>query len=70
MLALQDFKCAIDGQALNIDDAIFGHDTAWADGGQIEEGAIIRKVHNVNMGTTTLDEYRLILEMRKQKELT
>lgn len=70
LLALQDFKCAIDGQALSIDDAIFGHDTAWADGGQIEEGAIIRKIHNVNMGTTTLDEYRLILEMRKQKELT
>jgi hypothetical protein len=70
MLALQDFKCAIDGQSLSIDDAIFGHDTAWANGGQIEEGAIIRKIHNVNMGTTTLDEYRLILEMRKQKELT
>ncbi len=70
MLSIQDFKCAIDGQSLSIDDAIFGHDTAWADGGQIEEGAIIRKVHNVNMGTTTLDEYRLILSMRKEKELT
>jgi hypothetical protein len=69
MLALQDFKCAIDGQALSIDDAIFGHDTAWAQGGQIEEGAIIRKIHNVNMGTTTLDEYRMILEIRQNKSV-
>jgi hypothetical protein len=67
MLALQDFKCAIDGEPLSIDDAIFGHDTAWASGGQIEEGAIIRKVHNVNMGTTTIDEYRMILNLRKEK---
>jgi hypothetical protein len=66
-LALQDFKCAIDGLPLSIDDAIFGHDTAWAQGGQIEEGAIIRKIHNINMGTTTIEEYRVILEMRKNK---
>lgn len=65
MLAKQGFRCAIDGEPLDIDDAIFGHDTAWAHGGQIEEGAIIRKIHNVNMGTTTLDEYRMILKMRK-----
>lgn len=65
MLAKQGFRCAIDGQPLDIDDAIFGHDTAWAHGGQIEDGAIIRKIHNVNMGTTTLEEYRMILKMRQ-----
>ena len=67
MLAEQGFVCAIDGEPLDIKDAIFGHDTAWAHGGQIEDGAIIRKIHNVNMGTTTLDEYRMILELRKNK---
>ena len=66
MLAKQGFRCAIDGDPLSIDDAIFGHDTAWAHGGKIDGGAIIRKVHNVEMGTTTLDEYRMILKMRKE----
>lgn len=64
LLVNQDFRCFIDGEPLDIKDAIFGHDTAWSKGGQIEDGAIIRKVHNVNMGTTTLDEYRNILKMR------
>lgn len=67
MLAKQGFRCAIDGEPLDIEDAIFGHDTAWAHGGQIEDGMIIRKTHNVNMGTTTIDEYRMILELRKAK---
>lgn len=67
MLAQQGFVCAIDGEPLDINDAIFGHDTAWAHGGQIEDGVIIRKTHNVNMGTTTIDEYRMILELRKKK---
>lgn len=67
MLANQGFRCAIDNEPLDIEEAIFGHDTAWAHGGQIEDGAIIRKTHNVNMGTTTIDEYRMILELRKAK---
>ena len=67
MLAAQNFRCAIDGEPLDINDAIFGHDTAWAHGGQLEDGQIIRKIHNVNMGTTTLDEYRMILDLRKAK---
>lgn len=67
-LAKQNFRCAIDGEPLDIDDAIFGHDTAWAKGGQIEGGAIIRKRHNIDMGSTTIDEYRMILELRKNKE--
>ena len=64
MLAEQNFRCALDGEPLDINDAIFGHDTAWSKGGVIEDGAIIRKSHNVNMGTTTLDEYKSILKMR------
>lgn len=67
MLAQQGFRCAIDGLPLDIHDAIFGHDTAWALGGTIEDGAIIRKEHNTNMGTVTLDEYRMILADRQKK---
>tara|TARA_E500000318_G_scaffold66992_2_gene61770 strand:+ start:1627 stop:3006 length:1380 start_codon:yes stop_codon:yes gene_type:complete len=67
-LAKQNFRCAIDGEPLDIDDAIFGHDTAWAHGGQLEDGAIIRKVHNQNMGTATLDEYRMIHKIRSENQ--
>ena len=67
-LAIQGYKCAIDGEKLALGDSVWGHDTAWAQGGQLEDGAVIRKSHNRDMGTTTLDEYRSILEMRKQKK--
>jgi len=67
-LALQGFKCAIDGEPLRLEDSVWGHDTAWAQGGELMDGAVIRKTHNRDMGTTTLDEYRLILEMRKSKK--
>ena len=66
-LAIQGYKCAIDGEKLALGDSVWGHDTAWAQGGQLEDGAVIRKSHNRDMGTTTLDEYRSILEMRKSK---
>jgi hypothetical protein len=66
-LALQGFKCAIDGQPLKLEDSVWGHDTAWAQGGELMDGAVIRKTHNRDMGTTTLDEYRMILELRKGK---
>lgn len=58
MLAAQDYKCFIDGFPLDIDDAIFGHDTAWAEGGRIEEGKVIRHSHNVKMGTLSIADYR------------
>ena len=67
MLAAQGYKCAIDGLPLKLEDSVWGHDTAWAHGGELMDGAVIRKTHNRDMGTTTLDEYRLILEMRKGK---
>lgn len=66
-LAIQGFKCAIDGEPLRLEDSVWGHDTAWAQGGELMDGAVIRKTHNRDMGTTTLEEYRLILEMRKSK---
>ena len=66
-LAIQGFKCAIDGEPLRLEDSVWGHDTAWAQGGELMDGAVIRKTHNRDMGTTTLDEYRMILEMRKGK---
>lgn len=66
LLASQGFVCAIDGLPLELKDAVFAHDTAWSKGGRSElsNGAIIRSNHNRDMGTTTLDEYRLILKMR------
>jgi len=67
-LAIQGFKCAIDGEPLRLEDSVWGHDTAWAQGGELMDGAVIRKTHNVNMGTATINEYRAILEMRKSKK--
>lgn len=67
-LAIQGYKCAIDGEPLKLEDSVWGHDTAWAQGGQLEDGAVIRKTHNRDMGTTTLEEYRMILELRKSKK--
>ena len=65
-LALQGYKCAIDGGHLDLNDSVLGHDTAWSRGGKLEDGAVIRRSHNIDMGTTTLEEYRIILETRKQ----
>jgi len=69
-LAAQGYACAIDGQHLELDDAVFGHDTPWCKGGRSElsNGAMIRAEHNRDMGTVTLDEYRLILSMRNDNE--
>jgi hypothetical protein len=66
-LAIQGYKCAIDGEPLRLEDSVWGHDTAWAQGGELMDGAVIRKTHNINMGQTTIEEYRMILDMRKSK---
>jgi len=58
MLALQGYRCYIDGQPLELSESVFGHDTPWAEGGQIEEGKVIRATHNRNMGTMTIEDYR------------
>ena len=59
-LAAQGFKCAIDGLPLELDEAVFGHDTSWCKGGRSElsNGAMIRKEHNRDMGTMLLHEYK------------
>jgi len=70
MLASQGFVCFLDGEPLDIEDAIYGHDFAHAKGGKTDflNGKIIRKSHNDDMGTLSFDEYMMVLEMRKQKE--
>jgi hypothetical protein len=70
MLASQGFLCFLDGEPLDIEDAIYGHDFAHAKGGKTDflNGKIIRKSHNDDMGTLSFDEYMMVLEMRKQKE--
>lgn len=67
MLAQQGYRCAIDGEPLKLEDSVWGHDTPWAKGGSLSDGAVINKKHNTDMGSTTLDEYRMILKMRKDK---
>lgn len=67
-LAKQGFKCAIDGLPLKLEDSVWGHDTAWAKGGSLMDGAVIRRTHNTDMGSCTLDEYRLILQLRSKKK--
>lgn len=64
MLALQGFVCAIDGLPLSLEDSVLGHDTPWAKGGSTVDGKVIRKTHNRDMGSVTIDEYREILRMR------
>lgn len=67
MLADQDGLCFIDGLPLELEDAIFGHDTPWSEGGRIEEGKIIRKSHNVNMGTMSIQDYKDYLRYKAFK---
>lgn len=63
-LAIQGYRCAIDGEKLALEDSVWGHDTAWSQGGQLEDGAVIRKTHNRNMGTMRIEEYRRFLNAR------
>lgn len=65
-LALQNYVCAIDGLSLSLEDSVWGHDTAWAEGGQLMDGAVIRKSHNNKMGGIPLDQYREILTKLEQ----
>lgn len=58
LLAQQEYKCAIDGNDLDLEDAVFGHNIAWSKCGNHEDGAMIRNIHNTEMGSLTLDEYR------------
>jgi hypothetical protein len=66
-LALQKYKCALDGEHLTLEESVWGHDVSWADGGKLWNGKVVRRGHNTAMGQLTLDEYRLILKLRKEK---
>jgi hypothetical protein len=59
MLALQEFKCAIDGEHLDWEEAVFGHETAWCEGGESTwlNGKMIRTTHNKSMGAMSIDAY-------------
>lgn len=61
LLAKQNWKCAIDGQPLELKDAVFGHDVAYSKGGEtsVENGAMIRYTHNRDMGSATIEEYKV-----------
>jgi hypothetical protein len=63
-LATQKYRCAIDGESLTLEDSVWGHDTPWAKGGKLEDGAVINRRHNIDMGSLTLDEYRMVLKNR------
>lgn len=65
-LAMQGYVCAIDGEHLDLKDSVWGHDTSWAEGGELEAGAVIRKSHNTKMGGITLDQYRNIWNNMKK----
>lgn len=66
-LAVQKYRCAIDDEPLTLEDSVWGHDTPWSQGGRVEDGAVVRKNHNIDMGCLTLNEYRMILAQRKEK---
>ena len=63
-LAIAGGVCAIDGLPLLLADAVYAHDTPWSKGGvtSFDEGAMVRRCHNVDMGLMTLDQYRYLLK--------
>jgi len=62
-LQKQGGVCAVDGLPLRLDEAVGGHDIAWSKGGLTILGncIAIRKEHNDDMGTMSLDEYKKIV---------
>jgi len=76
-LAIQGYKCAITGKPLTLENSVWGHDVAWADGGKTAEGKVIDKNINTQMGKMsieeytkgidiTAEEYKMILALRKK----
>ena len=76
-LALQGYKCAITGLPLALEDSVWGHDVAWADGGKTAEGKVINKNINTQMGKMSVieykkgvditdEEYRMIIALRNK----
>lgn len=62
-LSEQNFKCAIDGRKLNMQDAHAAHIIAHTNGGRTVYSnlAMVRAVYNKEMGTMDLNEYKASL---------
>lgn len=60
MLSRQKGKCYIDGKPLTLDDAAAGHVVPYSKGGatDLNNNVMIRKIHNQQMGTMNLEEYK------------
>lgn len=60
-LALQGYKCGIDGQDLKYEDAEAAHDVAFILGGSSKDSSncvMVRKEYNQKMGTLTIAQYK------------
>jgi len=68
-LAKQRNKCYIDGKTLTMNDAEAAHIVAYADGGKtdVKNMVMIRSIHNRNMGTMNVDEYKTLWEKRNKE---
>tara|TARA_R110000824_G_C15153934_1_gene671315 strand:+ start:51 stop:1466 length:1416 start_codon:yes stop_codon:yes gene_type:complete len=57
--------CAVDGKPLSLKDAIGGHNIAWSKSGLtiLDNCIAIRKEHNDDMGTQSLEEYKTNKEL-------
>ena len=63
-LALQDYKCGVDGLDLNYEDAEAAHIISHHHGGQStrDNMVMVRKSHNRDMGTMNLNDYKRTLD--------
>jgi hypothetical protein len=61
-LAKQRGKCYIDSKPLSMDDAEAAHIVSYADGGKTDPQnmVMIRSVHNRNMGTMNVNDYKIM----------
>lgn len=68
MLQQQGSKCFIDKMPLKLKDAHAAHIVARADGGvsDISNYRMVRKAHNIRMGTMNLNEYVKVYEKEKK----
>lgn len=73
ILACQDNQCYIDlktdycpqqGRELALEDSVLGHDKPHSKGGRTEDGKVLCKSCNADMGTLTISEYIKVLKDR------
>ena len=63
-LSAQNFICAVDGKKLSMKDAVAAHVISHANGGRTtwDNIVMVRKSHNVAMGTMDLNSYKELLK--------